>query len=119
LLLSDNGLEFKGVFSKFCDDNKIHQIHSKSHSPTDNALCENLNKFIRKIIREVFIRTNKLNWIDYLDDVVYNRNHSKQMNIKQMPYNLWTDTTSVNKDNELQSTVLNESKEKNEKLKIL
>ena len=118
LLLSDNGLEFKGVFSKFCDDNKIHQIYTKSHLPTDNALCENLNKFIRKIIREVFIRTNKLNWIDYLNDVVYNRNHSKQMNIKQMPYKVWSNTKeNVNEDNEIQTTVLKESKEKNEKLK--
>ena len=117
LLLSDNGLEFKGVFKTFCDNNNIHQIFTKSHSPTDNSLCENLNKFIRKIIREVFVRTNQLNWIDFLDDVVYNRNHSKQMNIKQMPYKVWSNIKEVNKDNEIQSIVLNESKEKNEKLK--
>jgi hypothetical protein len=117
LLLSDNGLEFKGVFSKFCNDNNIKQMFTKSHSPTDNALCENLNKFIRKIIREVFIRTNKLNWIDYLDDVVYNRNHSKQMKIKEYPYKVWTNTKQINKDNEIQTNILNESKEKNEKLK--
>ena len=119
LLLSDNGLEFKGVFKTFCHDNNIHQIFTKSHSPTDNALSENLNKFIRKIIREVFVRTNKLNWIDYLEDVVYNRNHSKQMNIKNYPYKVWTNTKEpVNINNEIQTNVLNETKEKNEKLKL-
>ena len=118
LLLSDNGLEFKGVFKTFCIDNNIKQIFTKSHSPTDNALCENLNLFIRKIIREVFVRTNKLNWIDYLDEVVYNRNHSMQMTIKNFPYKVWKPTKEpVNKDNEIQTNILNESKEKNEKLK--
>jgi hypothetical protein len=55
-------------------------------------LCENFNKYLRKIILEIFIRTNDLNWIDYLDDCIYNRNHSKQNTIKFIPADVWTST---------------------------
>jgi hypothetical protein len=42
-LLIDNGHEFKGEFTKFCGDNHIMQMLTKSHSPTEN-------EFIRKKI---------------------------------------------------------------------
>jgi hypothetical protein len=129
LLINDNGGEFKEPFSSWCEEHNIKQIFTPSHSPTSNALVENFNKYLRKIIREIFIRTNDLNWIDYLDDCVYNRNHSKQNTIKFIPADVWSPTTeSIKKDtkqikqalhieerlniNEIQNKVLDESKKR-------
>ena len=99
LLINDNGGEFKEPFSTWCEEHQIKQIYTPSHSPTSNALVENFNKYLRKIIREIFIRTNDLNWIDYLDDCTYNRNHSKQQTIKFIPADVWSPTReSIKKD---------------------
>jgi len=80
ILQSDNGGEFNNKFfiqwAKNPDNRPgpftvkhpspmaIKLIHTLSHSPTGNALVENSNNFIRKMIREGFIRHNNLNWID-------------------------------------------------------
>jgi hypothetical protein len=41
------------------------------------------------MIREGFIRHNDLNWIDHLDDYLYNRNHSRHSTTGFQPDELW------------------------------
>ena len=91
ILLSDNGLEFKNKdFNAWCKSKQIKQIYSRSHTPTDNAYVERFNKTLRAIIREIFIRTDNLVWVPYLDDCIYNYNHTRHSAIKQIPADVWT-----------------------------
>jgi transposase InsO family protein len=93
ILLSDNGLEFKNkYFNEWCEAKGIKQIYSRSHTPTDNAHIERFNKTLRGIIREIFIRTDNLVWVPYLNDCLYNYNHSRHSIIKQIPADVWTPT---------------------------
>lgn len=89
ILQSDNGGEFKGVFKTFCADNDITQVKTLSYSPTSNGLVENFNMFLRKMIREGFIREKSLNWVDHLQDYVINRNSSKHSVTKYTPDDIW------------------------------
>ena len=41
------------------------------------------------MIREGFIRSGDLNWIDHLNDYIINRNNSKQRTTKNLPVNIW------------------------------
>jgi transposase InsO family protein len=93
ILLSDNGSEFKNKdFNTWCETKDIKQIYSRSHTPTDNAYIERFNKTLRSIIREIFIRTDNLVWVPYLNDCLYNYNHSRHSTIKQIPADVWTPT---------------------------
>ena len=97
-LQCDNGGEFKNQeFKTYCDDKDIKLIFTKSYTPTTNGLIENFNKYLRKMIFEGFIRNGtakgfKNNWINYLDDYLYNRNHTKHSVTKQNPVNVWKPT---------------------------
>ena len=64
-----NGGEFKNeIFQQWAKDNKITLKLSMSYQPTSNALIENFNNLLRKMIREGFVRHNHLNWIDHLNN---------------------------------------------------
>ena len=95
ILQSDNGGEFKGVFKTFCSDNDITQVKTLSYSPTSNGLIENFNMFLRKMIREGFIREKSLNWVDHLEDYVINRNTSKHSVTKYSPNDIWIEGRRV------------------------
>ena len=43
VLQSDNGKEFRGSLSKYCEDEKIKQVFTLSYTPQFNGLVENLN----------------------------------------------------------------------------
>ena len=105
ILLSDNGLEFKNKdFNEWCKTKQIKQIYSRSHMPTDNAYIERFNKTLRSIIKEIFLRTDNLVWVPYLDDCVYNYNHTRHGTIKQMPADVWTNTKNkIEYDSETES----------------
>ena len=93
ILQSDNGTEFKnGLFEQFCETNHIVLVYNKTYSPTGNALVENFNKYLRKLLNEGFIRKNRLKWVESLDDYLYNRNHTKHSHIKMLPADVWKPT---------------------------
>ena len=90
IIQSDNGGEFKNeMFEEWARVNKITLKLSMSYQPTSNALIENFNNILRKMIREGFIRHNNLNWIDHLDNYLYNRNHSKHSTTGYQPAEIW------------------------------
>jgi IS30 family transposase len=109
ILQSDNGTEFKNEeFKTFCDNHNIRIVFNQTHSPTGNALVENFNKYLRKMINEGFVRTNSLNWFSHLKDYLYNRNHTKHRTTKFIPIDVWTPTReAINKESEIQNEVLN------------
>jgi hypothetical protein len=62
IIQSDNGGEFKNeIFQQWAKDNKITLKLSMSYQPTSNALIENFNNLLRKMIREGFVRHNNFN----------------------------------------------------------
>jgi hypothetical protein len=90
MIQSDNGGEFKNkIFQDWAKLNKITLKLSMSYQPTSNALIENFNNLLRKMIREGFIRHNNLNWIDHLPNYLYNRNHSRHSTTKYTPDEVW------------------------------
>jgi hypothetical protein len=92
-LQCDNGGEFKNKkFEDYCVGKNIKLIYTKSYTPTTNGLIENFNKFLRKMIFEGFVRTDSKNWVNHLDDYLYNRNHTKHSVTKQNPVNIWKPT---------------------------
>jgi hypothetical protein len=57
------------------------------------------------MIREGNIRHSNLNWIDHLEDYIYNRNHSKHGTTKYQPVQVWKNTNEDN-DNDIDVNTL-------------
>jgi hypothetical protein len=53
-----------------------------------------MNSQIRKILREISIRTNSLSWIQFLQTVCDNKNNSKSSTTKYTPNQLWKSTNT-------------------------
>ena len=97
LLQSDNGSEFKNyVMKDWANHHHVKQIFTDTNTPTGNALVENFNLFLRKMIREGFIRHNSTNWVDHLQNYVNSRNDSKHTVTKRKPDDLWRRGTVFN-----------------------
>jgi transposase InsO family protein len=89
-LVSDNGGEFvNALFTEFCETNNIIHVTTMSHSPKQNALIENFNGKLRKLMADVFVRTNSTNWIDHLKDMLSSRNSTVHSITKKAPANIW------------------------------
>ena len=90
ILQSDNGTEFKNYDTKaWLKEQHIKPIFSLPYSPESNGLIENFNKQLRKMMREIFIRDNNLNWIDNLQLLIDNKNESYNSTIKAKPNLIW------------------------------
>ena len=99
VLQSDNGGEFRGKLTKYCDDVGIKQVFTLSYTPQSNGLVENLNNQIRKILREMFLRNNNTIWYDKLELVAKNKNNQKNSTIKNPPIAVWHPGYNVFEDN--------------------
>jgi len=74
----------------WCKAHSIRQMFTQTHTPTSNGLVENFNLHLRRIMRDIFVRTNKLNWESHLDDILENRNNTKNTTItKAIPCKIW------------------------------
>lgn len=91
-ILCDNGLEFQGDFLNYCKEHGIKIRNTSTYSPQANGVAENKNKQIRKLIRDIFLRTNKKNWSKYIDDIEENLNNTYHSTKKTTPNKLWVDT---------------------------
>ena len=97
ILQSDNGGEFKNaIMEKWGKDNDVKLIHTMTYTPTGNALVENFNKFLRKMINEGMTRYNSFNWVDHLSEYVFNRNDSKHSVTKKKPNDIWEPGRDIN-----------------------
>ena len=79
-------------YREYIPTNNIIHITTQTHSPTQNALIENFNGILRKIMRESFIRNDNFNWIDHLQTFCDNRNGAKHSVTKHRPNELYTST---------------------------
>ena len=70
-------------------EQNIKPVYSLPYSPESNGLIENFNKQLRKMMREIFIRTNNLNWVDYLQQIIDNKNETYNSTIKAKPNLIW------------------------------
>ena len=89
-IMSDNGLEFQGEFSDYCKEHNIKQRFIRSQTPQANGVVERKNQEVRKILRDLMLKNNTLKWIDYLDEIEYNLNHTYVDTIKTTPDEIWS-----------------------------
>lgn len=74
---SDNGSEFKNQFEKaMLDDHGIHVFHSSAYMPQSQGVIERFNKTLKERLNFYMLQNDTKRWIDALDDVIYNHNHS-------------------------------------------
>jgi hypothetical protein len=92
ILQTDWGTEFRGELEEFAAQNDMKIVHSLTHTPQTNGLVENFNLYLRKMIREGFVRNNNLVWITHLDDYTYNRNHTRHDRLRHTPVEMWSPT---------------------------
>ena len=90
IIQSDNGGEFKNYYTiEYYRQNNIKYIFTLPYAPESNGLIENFNKQLRKMFRELFIRNNNLNWVDYLQICCDNKNTQYNRTTKHAPNKLW------------------------------
>ena len=66
IIIADNGSEFQAETSAWMREHNIVYVKTLSYSPESNGLVEGTNKKIRKVLREIMIRTNSRNWTTHL-----------------------------------------------------
>jgi hypothetical protein len=66
--------------------NNITYIKTLSYSPQSNGLVEGTNRKVRKILREIMIRTN---WTRHLQTTANLKNSQRNFTTKQTPDNIW------------------------------
>jgi hypothetical protein len=89
IVQADNGSEFQAETSAWFKENNIIYIKTLSYSPESNGLVEGTNKKIRKILREIMIRTNTRNWVDHLQTTADLLNNQMNGTTKRNPNSIW------------------------------
>ena len=92
IIMKDNGKEFQGMLNTLLNEHHVKRINTLSYSPESNGMIEAMNNQIRRILREIAIRTNSLMWYDKLKAVCDNKNNQKSSTTKYRPNQLWTPT---------------------------
>jgi transposase InsO family protein len=116
ILQSDNGKEFRGSLSEYCENKNIKQVFTLSYTPQSNGLVENLNNQVRKILREMFLRNKNTTWYDKLEIVAINKNNQRNSSIKNAPVNVWHPGYDV-RDNTSELLIKEKAKKRIEKYK--
>ena len=85
LLESDNEFN-KKTFLDLLDKYDIQYRFSDPNEIHKNAIVERCNGTIANLIQKIRISTGRYDWYNYLNDVVYNYNHSLHSTIKEEPF---------------------------------
>ena len=84
----DKGGEFlNNEFKKFCKDNDINICHTYGDSKA--VYIERFNRTLKQKINNYFIENNTNRYIDVLDKIVEEYNHTKHSTTKQTPYDVY------------------------------
>jgi len=89
IAIADNGTENQGATSEWFKEHNIEYIKSLSYSPQTNGLTEGKNKIVRKVLREIMIRTNSRNWTNHLQTCAKLMNTQENGTTKENPADLW------------------------------
>jgi hypothetical protein len=104
----DKGSEFNNnEFIKYCKDNEIviYFVKDDSHKL---GIINRFHRTIKEKLQYYISDENKLNWIDVIDDIIYNYNHSKNRGIGIEPYRV---------NNAIETIIINSKRNQTEKLK--
>jgi hypothetical protein len=107
-ILCDSGAEFKGEFEKFCEENAIKIIHSRTYTPQSNGIVERSNQELRKYIKNYMNINGNNIWLTGLQDFEDTHNTTYKSAIKGIP-----DTVFNSQDtDETKQNILNSAKNK-------
>jgi hypothetical protein len=70
-------------------EHNVKNIKILSYGPESNGLVENQNKKVRKVLREIIIRTNSRNWTRHIQTTANLLNSQRNGTIKQTPDRIW------------------------------
>jgi preprotein translocase subunit SecA len=79
-------------------DNNIKYVKTLSYSPESNGLVEGTKKKIRKVLREIMIRTNSRNWTRHLQTTANLLNSQRNGTTKQTPDSIWKEVPKLQGD---------------------
>ena len=96
LVQTDNGPEFKDKFDAYIrHHNATHPVNRMTHvlgsanDPQSNAKVERMNRTIRKKLRELFVRTDDVEWVKHVTDVEDSINSNRITGTRFTPNMLW------------------------------
>ena len=104
----DLGSEFNNdIFKKYCDENNItiYFIKDDSHKM---GIINRFHRTIKDVLSNYIIGENELNWIEVIDDIIYNYNHSVNRGIGIEPYKV---------NNAIEVDIINQKREQTEMIK--
>jgi len=74
---TDNGSEFKNnQIQKLCEEHNIKQIFCQKDDKKCLSIAERFNRTIKNLINKYMTEYNTARWVDVLDDLTYNYNHT-------------------------------------------
>jgi len=104
----DLGSEFNNdIFKQYCYDNEIiiYFVKDDSHKM---GIINRFHRTIKDILAQYISDENELNWVDVIDDIIYNYNHSVNRGIGIEPYKV---------NNAIEVDIINQKREETEKIK--
>lgn len=110
-IMSDNGGEFMGALKVWCGLHNIKQTKTLSYSPESNGKCENMNNQIRKMIREIMLRTVEPIWYSYLPTICKNKNSQRNSTTKARAVDIWRPNHAIPADNEVANNIRAKAKQ--------
>ena len=100
---SDGGLEFYGEFDAKLEEHGITHIRSKSYSGSGIPFVEQRNGLLRNILRRIFVKTKKLVWLPWLDDIAESINSNYVKRLHSTPIGVMEKFFADNNDPRLQN----------------
>ena len=79
----------KHEFNNLMRENNIEMIYSDPSQINKNAIVERLNGTIARMLQKVRISLNRYDWYNYLEDIIYNYNHTIHGTTKNKPIDIW------------------------------
>jgi hypothetical protein len=75
-------------FEKYCNESNIQVNFSEPNDIQKNSIVERLNRTIALLLQKCRVATNNYDWKSYLQDIMFNYNHSYHRTIKNTPDNI-------------------------------
>ena len=85
---SDEGVEFTNASVQTLF-RKYNLIHYTSQNKTNTAIVERFIRTLRDLMGRNFQRIGKLHWVQYLEQLLKNYNHSVHRTLKATPEDVW------------------------------
>ena len=83
----------KQEFIDVLEEYDIRTIFSDPHEINKNAIVERFNGTLANLLQKIRISLKRYDWNNYLQDAIYNYNHTKHSTTKNTPYDIFTGKT--------------------------